>query len=252
MILENFKLAGQKAIVTGGSRGLGRAMALGLAQAGADIAYVSRAANPDLTSEIQALGRVCIHHPADLTNREEAKKVVPELAAKLGGLDILINNAGMVTRHPLVDFPEDEWDRTLELNLTTAFILAQAAGRIMLPQGRGKIINIASIMAHQGGVLVPAYAATKHAIAGLTKSLSNAWADQGINVNAVAPGYFETDLTEALRADPDRSANILGRTPAGRWGKPEELAGAVVFLASPAADFISGSVLSVDGGWLAW
>jgi 2-deoxy-D-gluconate 3-dehydrogenase len=252
MILDKFRLDGHVAVVTGGTRGLGKAMSLALAEAGADVALVSRKANSEAEANIRALGRRCVHYPADLTDRAATRKVIPDLADKLGDVNILVNNAGVIRRGEIVEFPESQWDETLELNLTAAYLLSQAAGRLMLDKGRGKIINVASVLSFQGGLFVPAYTATKHALLGLTRSCSNAWAGRGINVNAVAPGYFETDATQALRSDPERSAALLGRVPAGRWGQPEELAGTIVFLASPASDFLHGSVVNVDGGWMSW
>jgi 2-deoxy-D-gluconate 3-dehydrogenase len=252
MILDRFRLDGQAAVVTGGTRGLGQAISLGLAEAGAHVAVVSRNPNHDLENQIRALDRKYVHYCADLTDRAVTREVIPALVRQMGGINILVNDAGIVTRSDIVDFPETNWDRTLEINLSAAFILSQAAARIMIENGKGKIINVASVLSFQGGLYVPAYAATKHGLLGLTRSCCNAWAGRGINVNAVAPGYFETDLTDAVRKDPERAAALLGRVPAGRWGKPEEVAGAVVFLASPASDFVHGAVISVDGGWLAW
>jgi len=252
MILDKFRLEGKTAVVTGGTRGLGQAMARGLAQAGADLVLVSRSPNPAFQAEIEGLGRRCLHHRADLTDRAETKRVIPELARRIARIDILINDAGICPRTEVVDFSEEDWDRTLELNLSAAFILSQAAGREMIKAGGGRIINVASIMSFQGGIRVPSYAATKHGLAGLTKSLANAWAGKGVHVNAIAPGFFETDLTEPLVNDPVRSEGILGRVPAGRFGRPEELAGAAVFLASEASSFVHGTVISVDGGWLSW
>ena len=252
MILDQFRLDGLTAVVTGGTKGLGQAMARGLAQAGADLALISRNPNPDFEKEITSLGRRCVHYPADLTNRTETRKVIPDIIDELGDVNILINDAGLITREEIVDFPEEAWDSALELNLTAAFLLSQAAGRRMIKNGSGKIINVASILSFQGGLFVPSYAATKHALLGLTRSLCNAWASKGITVNAIAPGFFQTEFTEALQKDPGRSAQIIGRCPTGRWGKPEEIAGAAVFLASPASNFVNGVVLSVDGGWMAW
>ena len=252
MILDKFRLEGKTAVVTGGTRGLGQAMARGLGQAGADLALVSRSPNPAFQAEMEGLGRRCLHYQADLSRRAEARRVIPELADSFPKIDILINDAGVCPRTEIVDFKEEDWDRTLELNLSAAFILGQAAGREMIKTGGGRIINVASIMSFQGGIMVPSYAATKHGLVGLTKSLANAWAGKGVNVNAIAPGWFETELTEPVRNDPVRSASILGRVPAGRFGRPEELAGAAVFLASEAASFVHGAVLAVDGGWLSW
>ena len=252
MILDSFKLDGKIALVTGGTRGLGQAMALGLAEAGADLALVSRSPNPEFAKQVEGLGRRCFHLAADLTVRQEIHQVVPAVVAELGGLDILVNNAGLNHRAELLDFPEEQWDRVMEVQLNASFFLSQAAGRVMAQKGRGKIVNIASVLSFQGGIGIPAYTAAKHAVAGLTKAFSNSLAPKGINVNAIAPGYFATDLTAPLKADPERNRMILERTPAGRWGQPRELAGAVLFLASSASDFVHGSVLGVDGGWLAW
>ncbi len=252
MILDDFRLDGKIALVTGGTKGLGRAMALGLAQAGADLALVSRSPNPELAAEIESLGRRCFHHAADLTEREQIKGVIPAVAGEMGGLDILVNDAGINRRYPVTEFPEEEWSRVLEIQLNATFLLSQAAARIMLEKGRGKIINIASVLSFQGGLYVPAYTAAKHAVVGLTKSFANDLASKGINVNAIAPGWYATELTAAVKDDPARYKSILDRIPAGRWGDPSELAGAVVFLASKASDYVHGTVLAVDGGWLSW
>ena len=251
MILDKFKLDGKKAVVTGGSRGIGSGMARALAQAGADLAIVSRKDNPEVRAELAALGRICLHHEADLSDRAQTKAVFPALADKLGGLDILINCAGITTRVANEEFPDADWDLTLETNLSQIMILSREAAKIMLPKGYGKIINVASVLSFQGGINVPAYVAAKHGVVGLTRSCCNAWAGRGINVNAIAPGYFATDLTQALKDDPERSAALIERVPAGRWGAPDELGGVAVFLASAASDFMHGSTLVVDGGWLA-
>jgi 2-deoxy-D-gluconate 3-dehydrogenase len=252
MILDKFRLDDQVAVVTGGTKGLGRAIAAALAQAGADIAVVSRSNNPQLEEQIQGFGRKYHHHSADLTRRDQTREVVPAVVERMGAIDILVNNAGIIRRAPAKEYSEDDWDATLEIDLNAAFILSQAAGRRMLVKKRGKIINVASIIAFQGGLNVAAYAAAKHGLAGLTKALANDWAKHGVNVNALAPGFFMTELTEALQQDPVRSQAITGRTPAARWGSPEDLAGAAVFLASPASDFVHGVILPVDGGWMAW
>ena len=251
MIIDQFRLDNCVAVVTGGTKGLGRAIANALAEAGADIAVVSRRNNPELESIIAACGKKYIHHPADLSQRDQTRRVMPELVEKMGTIDILVNNAGTIYRAPAKNYSEDDWDATLEIDLNAAFILSQAAGRQMLAKGRGKIINVASILSFQGGLNVLAYAAAKHGIAGLTKALATAWAKNGINVNALAPGFFETKFTEALQKDPVRSQSIIARTPAGRWGKPPDIAGAAVFLASAASDYIHGAILPVDGGWMA-
>jgi 2-deoxy-D-gluconate 3-dehydrogenase len=252
MILDKFRLDGQIALVTGGTKGLGKAITLAFAEAGADIALVSRNPSPELEKAVLSRGRRYCHQPADLTQREQTRRVVPAIIEKLGALDILVNNSGIIRRAPAEEYPEADWDATLEIDLTAAFILSQAAGRLMLKKGRGKIINVASVLSFQGGLNVVSYAAAKHGIAGLTKALTNHWASKGINVNGLAPSFFETELTEAVQKDPERSKSITARTPARRWGKPEDLAGAALFLASPASDFVHGVILPVDGGWMAW
>lgn len=230
---------------------MGRAMALALAEAGADVAVVSRRPVKEVEDSIRGLGRRFLHVPADMTRREETESVVPAVEKALGGVDILVNNAGIIRRNSVETYPEPDWDATLEIDLSAGFLLSQTVGRGMLEKGRGKIINVCSVLAFQGGINVVAYAAAKHGLAGLTKALANEWASRGVNVNGVAPGYVATDLTEALQNDPERSSALLARTPAGRWGQPDDLAGVVVFLASPASDFIHGAILPVDGGWLA-
>jgi len=251
MILDRFRLDGQVALVTGGTKGIGRAIALALAEAGADICVVSRTADGDLESSIRDLGRRYLHHSADLTIREQTREVVPAVVESLGGIHILVNNAGIIPRAPAAEFSQTDWDATVEIDLTATFILSQAAGRLMLSGGRGKIITVASVLSFQGGVYVAAYASAKHAVTGLTKALSNEWASKGISVNAIAPGYITTELTHALRNDPARSSAILERIPAGRWGDPGDIAGAALYLASSASDYVHGTVLTVDGGWLA-
>jgi 2-dehydro-3-deoxy-D-gluconate 5-dehydrogenase len=252
MILDKFRLDGQVAMVTGGTRGLGKAIAIALAEAGADIALVSRTPNPELEKQISSLGRRVSHHLADLGQREQTRGVVPAVLKAMGKVDILVNCAGIILRAPVENYPEKDWDEVMEVDLTSGFILCQAAGREMLKQGRGKIINLASMVSFQGGMNVAAYAAAKHGVAGITKSLANAWAGRGVNVNAIAPGWIETDMSALLRQDPVRKKIITDRTPAGRWGNPEDLAGAAVFLASAASDYVHGAILAVDGGWLNW
>jgi len=252
VILDRFRLDGKIAVVTGGTKGIGRAVALTLAEAGADVAVVSRSANTELAASVTAMGRRFFHKPANLTDRNQSKSVIPAVVDALGAVDILINNAGIIPRAPAVAFTEKDWDATLEIDLTAAFLLSQAAGRRMLQAGGGKIINIGSVLSFQGGINVVAYTAAKHGVTGLTKTLSNEWAQHGINVNAIAPGYIITELTEALQKDPVRSKSILGRIPAGRWGTPEDIAGAALFLASAASDYINGAILTVDGGWMGW
>ena len=252
MILDRFRIDGKIAVVTGGTKGIGKAIALALAEAGADIAVVSRKEDQDIESALLSLGRRYLHHSADLTQRKETRKVITAVMEGMGDVDILVNNAGIIRRSPAEDYSERDWDTTLEIDLAAPYILSQAAGRIMLKKGRGKIINIASVLTFQGGVNVAAYAASKHGVSGLTKSLANEWAGKGINVNALAPGFFATELTEALQKNRERSRSITDRTPAGRWGKVEDIAGAAVFLASSASDFVHGVTIPVDGGWMAW
>lgn len=253
MTLEVFSLEGRRALVTGGSRGLGAAIAAALAEAGADVAVADVAAGGcgETCRRIEEAGRRAFALTADLSRREEQDRLVAEAVGALGGLDILVNNAGIIRRAPAADTTDDDWDAVLEINMTAAFRLARAAGRHMLAQGRGKIINIASLLAFQGGILVPAYAASKGAVAQVTKALANEWASRGVNVNAIAPGYMATDNTAALRADPNRSRQILERIPAGRWGVPADVGHVAAFLASPASDYVNGHVLVVDGGWMA-
>jgi 2-deoxy-D-gluconate 3-dehydrogenase len=252
MILERFRLDGEVALVTGGTKGLGRAIVLALAEAGADIATVSRSPHPDIEKAVLAVGRRYIHHAADLSQREQTREVVSAVLERMGDLNILINNAGIILRSPAAHYPETDWDTTLEIDLTAPFLLSQAAGHLMLKKGRGKIINVASVLAFQGGINVTAYAAAKHGVSGLTKALANDWAGKGINVNAIAPGWFTTELTDPIQQDPERSEAILARVPGRRWGMPEDIAGAAVFLACRASDFLHGVILPVDGGWMAW
>jgi 2-deoxy-D-gluconate 3-dehydrogenase len=252
MILDDFKLNGRIALVTGGTRGLGAAMAIGLAEAGADIAILARdASNKETETRVRALGRQCLVLQVDAGIPEQRNGVAQRVVDELGGLDILVNNAGGGTRHPPEQFPMEEWRYTLEVHLTAAFDFSQQAARHMIPKGKGKIINIGSIMCDEGGWYIPAYAAAKHGLAGLTKSLATAWAKHGIDVNCIAPGYFETTYSNVLKSDPVRGPQILDRIPKGRWGRPEELVGLAVFLASDASRFMNGSVVTIDGGWLA-
>jgi 2-dehydro-3-deoxy-D-gluconate 5-dehydrogenase len=252
MTLDLFRLDGRVALVTGGDKGLGQAMAIGLAQAGADVAIVSRSGQNAATLDaIAAAGRRGLGLAFDLGRPEAAAPIVAQTIEKLGRLDILINNAGTIRRAEAADTALEDFSAVLDVNLTGVWALAQAAGRVMLGQGSGKIVNIASVLAFQGGIRVPAYTASKHAVAGLTKALANEWAGRGINVNAIAPGYMATDNTQALRDDPQRSRQILDRIPAGRWGAPDDLVGAALFLASRAGDYVHGHILVVDGGWLA-
>ncbi|WP_303829936.1 2-dehydro-3-deoxy-D-gluconate 5-dehydrogenase KduD [Asticcacaulis taihuensis] len=246
-----FDLSGKVAIVTGGNKGLGAGIALALAEAGADIAVVSTRTETETVEAVKALGGRAIHIAADLTSISPVERIVSTTLSDLGGLDILVNNAGMIRRADSVDFTEADWDAVIDLNLKSAFFLAQACGRHMIAQGSGKIINIASMLSFQGGIRVPSYTASKSGIAGITKLLANEWASKGVNVNAIAPGYMATDNTAALQADEARNRSILERIPAGRWGQPSDMAGAAVFLASAASDYVNGITLPVDGGWLA-
>jgi len=248
----SFRLDGRRAIVTGASRGLGAAMARALAEAGADVAGVATG-NLDATgAAVRASGRRFVAIREDLTDAEAPARVVARAVESLGGLDILVNNAGIIRRRDALEFTEDDWDAVIDVNLKAAFFLAQAAARRYVEQGLGgKIVNIASMLSWQGGIRVASYTASKSGIVGLTRLLANEWAARGINVNAIAPGYMATDNTAPLRADPARSAEILARIPAGRWGEPTDLDGAVVFLASSASDYVHGTTLAVDGGWLA-
>ena len=247
-----FSLEGKIALVTGASRGLGQAMALGLAVAGADIAGLDRQECSETCEQVRALGRRFHDIVFDLSQigATEADAVVEGVVAELGSLDILLNNAGIIRRAPIFEFSEADWDDVLQINLTAVFLLSQAAARHMAAQGGGKIINIASMLSFQGGILVPSYTAAKSGVAGVTKALANELAAHHINVNAIAPGYMATDNTAPLRADPVRNQAILDRIPAGRWGDSSDLQGTAVFLASSASDYLHGAIIPVDGGWL--
>jgi 2-deoxy-D-gluconate 3-dehydrogenase len=252
MILDSFNLDGQVALVTGATRGLGQAAAIALAEAGADIALLDRTDASGTAEQIRALGRRVHLVQRDLVEAtpEELGSAVTEVIDELGGLQILVNNAGMIHRAPAVDYPADKWNDVLSVNLDAVFHLSQTAGRHMIAEGHGRIVNIASMLSFQGGVFVPAYTASKHAVAGLTKALANEWAASGVTVNAIAPGYMATDNTAAIRADVERERSILARIPAGRWGTPADLQGALVFLASNASAYVTGAIVPVDGGWL--
>jgi 2-dehydro-3-deoxy-D-gluconate 5-dehydrogenase len=252
MSLATFNLNGKNALVTGSHRGLGASIALALAEAGANVACHGRDPHPgSVCGDIQALGRRSLYFAGDIAETQVCSSLVEKTVAELGSLDILVNNAGIIRRAPAVEYSSEDWDQVIAVDLTAVFRLSQLAARQMLKQGTGgKILNIASVLSFQGGILVPAYAAAKGGVAQLTRALANEWAAKGINVNAIAPGYMATDNTEALRNDPVRSRQILDRVPAGRWGKPADLAGAAVFLCSPASDYVHGHVLAVDGGWL--
>ena len=252
MILDQFKLDGKVAIVTGGSRGLGQGMAIGLAEAGADIALVDILDMSESKAKIEALGRKCIAISADLSKKESVETIVNMTVEQMNSIDILFNNAGIIRRAPITEFSEKDWDDVMDINLRTLFFLSQAVGKQMIEQGRGgKIINTASMLSFQGGVFVPSYTASKSAVMGLTRLLANELGAHNINVNAIAPGYMATDNTKALQEDPVRNKAILDRIPAGRWGTPEDLQGVAVFLASAAADYMQGYTIAVDGGWLA-
>jgi len=249
-----FDLTGKLAVVTGAKRGLGRAMAEALAAAGADIIGVSATLEPEgseVARAVESLGRTFSARTVDFADRAAVGALGAELAALERPVDILVNNAGTIERAPAAEHSDDLWDHVLQVNLSSQFVLSREIGQAMIQRGAGgKIIFTASLLSFQGGINVPGYTAAKSGIAGLTKALSNEWAAHGINVNAIAPGYIATDNTEALRNDPSRSKAILDRIPAGRWGTAEDMAGAVVFLSSRASDYVSGTVLSVDGGWL--
>jgi 2-deoxy-D-gluconate 3-dehydrogenase len=248
---NSFDLSGRVAAVTGANTGIGRAIAEALAGAGADIAAIGRSDPAETLAAVKALGRRGVWIKADFGAKPDHSAVIGEVVGKLGGLNILVNNAGTIRRNNSIDFTEADWDAVIDVNLKSVFFLSQAAARHMIPAGGGKIINIASMLSFQGGIRVPSYTASKSGLAGLTKLLANEWASSGINVNAIAPGYFATNNTAALQADVKRSAEILGRIPAGRWGDPKDLGGAAVFLASSAANYVQGIILPVDGGWLA-
>jgi 2-deoxy-D-gluconate 3-dehydrogenase len=246
-----FDLSGRVAIVTGANTGIGQAIALALAEAGADIAAVGRTPAEDTVARVRALGRRAVMIPADLSSIEPIDRVIDQTIKDLGGLHILVNNAGTIRRAEALEFSEADWDAVIDTNLKSTFFLCQRAGRYMVSQGSGKIINIASMLTFQGGVRVASYTASKSGIGGITKLLANEWAGKNVNVNAIAPGYIATNNTAALQADPVRNRAILDRIPAGRWGEPTDIGGTAVFLASDAARYVHGHILAVDGGWLA-
>ena len=250
-VINSFDLSGRIAAVTGANTGIGRAIAEALAGAGADIAAIGRSDPAETLAAVKTLGRRGVWIKADFGAKPDHSAVIGEVVEKLGGLHILVNNAGTIRRNNSIDFTEADWDAVIDVNLKSVFFLSQAAARHMIPAGGGKIINIASMLSFQGGIRVPSYTASKSGLAGLTRLLANEWAVSGINVNAIAPGYFATNNTAALQADVKRNAEILGRIPAGRWGDPKDLGGAAVFLASSAANYVQGIILPVDGGWLA-
>lgn len=248
-----FALDGKRALVTGASRGLGRAMACALAAAGADVVCASsRSGGTDETAAaIRELGRQAWQLAADLADRDAVLRLADDAERTAGAIDILVNNGGTIRRSPAADYPSADWDAVLRTNLDATWLLSQRLGKRMVERGTGKIVNVASLLSFSGGITVPAYTASKHAVAGLTKALANEWARFGVNVNAIAPGYFVTDNTQRLRDDAARHAEITARIPAARWGDPQDLGGAVVFLASRASDYVNGHVLVVDGGWMA-
>ena len=250
--MELFNLNGKVAIVTGASRGLGKAMAIALAEAGANIVGVGQS-NMDKTSkEIEEKGKEFLAIQADLTSTEKIEEIITKTIQKFGRIDILVNNAGTIRREDAINYTEHDWDDILNLNLKTLFFLSQRVAKEFIKQKTGgKIINIASMLSFQGGIRVPAYTASKSGVMGLTKALANEWAKYNININAIAPGYMATDNTQAIREDEKRNKEILDRIPAGRWGTPEDLAGSVIFLASDASNYVNGHTLAVDGGWLA-
>lgn len=252
MILDQFRLDDKVALVTGAGRGLGQAMAVALAEAGADIAGLGSGSLENTATRVRALGRRFLSLKVNLLEAQakDLNELVAQVVAELGGLDILVNNAGIIRRTPVLEFSERDWDDVIQVNLKAVFLLSQAAGRVMVEHGKGKIINVASVLSFQGGIRVPAYTASKSGVAGITRLMANELAAKGLNINAIAPGYMTTDNTAQLRADADRAPSILARIPAGRWGEPADLMGAVVFLASPASDYVNGTILPVDGGWL--
>jgi 2-deoxy-D-gluconate 3-dehydrogenase len=251
-----FDLTGRVAVVTGANTGIGRGIAVALAEAGADVALVGRSRAEETAGEVAALGRRAALIDADLSTIAPVQSVIDRTLAELGRLDILINNAGIIRRADAVDFTEADWDAVIDTNLKSLFFLSQAAGRHMIARhekdgGGGKIVNIASLLSFQGGIRVPSYTAAKSGVAGLTRLLANEWAAKGVNVNAIAPGYIATNNTAALQGDETRNRQIMDRIPAGRWGEPADIGGAAVFLSSSASDYVHGHVLAVDGGWLA-
>ena len=247
---KQFDLSNKVAVVTGGSRGVGAAIAKGLASHGADVAVVSTKHTPEAEESLLKMGVRAKSYGFDLTDFESYDSLIERIVADFGTLDILVNNAGVQKRFPAVDFPIEDFDAVLDINLRAPFLLCQKAARIMIPKGYGKIINMASLLTFQGGLTVPAYAASKAGIAGFTKAMSNEWSKLGINVNCIAPGYVATDMNEALQKDEVRSRQILERIPKGRWATPDDMVGAAVFLASSASDYVCGTTIVVDGGWM--
>ena len=252
-ILDSFRLGGKTALVTGCKRGIGKAMAIALAEAGADIIGVSQSletSGSDVEKEITRRGRKFKGYACDFADRAAVYAFINQVKADFPASDILVNNAGIILRKPAAEHPDEYWDKVMEVNLNSQFVLAREFGKEMVARGAGKIIFTASLLTFQGGITVPGYAASKGAVGQLTMALANEWAGQGVQVNAIAPGYIATDNTAALQADAARNTAILARIPAGRWGEPDDLAGAVVFLASPASNYVNGAILTVDGGWM--
>jgi 2-deoxy-D-gluconate 3-dehydrogenase len=252
MVLDSFRLDGKVALVTGSSRGLGQGAAVALAEAGADVALLDRTRAKETIEKVESLGRRVHQIELDLiaATPQELDDAIQSVVDALGRIDILVNNAGIIRRAPLLEHPASDWDDVLAINLDAVFHLSKAAARRYVAQRGGKIINVASMLSFQGGILVPGYTASKHAVAGLTKSFANELAAYGVNVNAIAPGYMATDNTRQIRADEAREKSIVDRIPAGRWGTPADLQGPIVFLASPASDYMNGAIIPVDGGWL--
>lgn len=253
MVLDQFKLAGKVALVTGCKRGIGKAMALALAEAGADIIGVSATLETEgsaVENDVRSLGRSFKGYACDFSQREALHAFIAQVKADFPRIDILVNNAGTIMRAPAAEHSDDMWDTVIEVNLNAQFLLSRELGKEMITRGSGKIIFTASLLTFQGGITVPGYAASKGGIGQLTMALSNEWASQGVQVNAIAPGYIATDNTQALQDNPERSQSILDRIPAGRWGEPQDFAGPVVYLASPASDYMTGHTMLVDGGWM--
>lgn len=252
MILDAFRLDGKVALVTGAARGLGLAMATGLAEAGADIVGID-VITPlaETKRRIESAGRRFVEIRADLSKTSDIQRILGTAKEELGGFDILVNNAGIIRRHPAHDYPAEDWDAVINVNLRSLFFLTQAFGKALIEEGRhGRIVNVCSMLSFSGGILVAPYTASKSAVAGITRLLANEWAQYGINVNGIAPGYMATDNTAPLRADPERNREVLSRVPMNRWGEPEDVCGTVVFLSSDASDYITGTIVRVDGGWL--
>lgn len=252
MILDNFKLEGKNALVTGASSGIGQAIAIALADAGAKVAVHCRTSDKanETVAAITSAGGTAVEVVGDMANQAAPQGVFDQAVAAFGCVDILINNSGTIRRAPATDYSEEDWQAVINVNLTSVFRISQIAGRAMIENGGGKIVNIASLLSFQGGITVPAYTASKSAVAGLTKALANEWAKHNVNVNAIAPGYIATKNTAALQADETRNRQILERIPAGRWGEPADITGAAVFLSSAASNYVNGHIMVVDGGWM--